>query len=245
MKLSVLKSISKSSFLVLIGALILSLNSCGLVSNVREQGDSKSWVVTGKEIKHLGSVNLDTQQNLHNNWVIKSDNEPINVNTLVIAPEEKCNHSEDGLLVKREIPNIKFNKNSSTLGLLKLGTQRCGYNGKLLPNSALKKTKNNQKSNKLSKEHTGANSKKNKAIFFALMSTLSFIIAFFMTATGSDILVGLFFVGAVVLLIVSFIQMTLEPEISAIQAVLTMLLNILNIILGLIDLVLWAFMGAY
>lgn len=66
-----------------------------------------------------------------------------------------------------------------------------------------------------------------------------------MTATGSDILVGLFFVGAVVLLIVSFIQMTLEPEISAIQAVLTVLLNILNIILGLIDLVLWAFMGAY
>lgn len=55
MKISMLKSINKSSFLVLIGTLILSLNSCGLVLNVREQGNSKSWVVAGKETGKRGS----------------------------------------------------------------------------------------------------------------------------------------------------------------------------------------------
>lgn len=245
MKISMLKSINKSSFLVLIGTLILSLNSCGLVLNVREQGNSKSWVVAGKEINIDGSrdssIQLISQRTCAINPVNKSS---LKVNTLETATELKRNHLEERYIVKHEKSAHKFIvKNYSTSGISKVGSQWNGYKGKLYPNFALKKTKENLKSNKLSKEHREANSKKNKALFYAFMSTLSFVLAFLMTATGSDILVGLFFVAAVVLFIVSFILMVMKPEINVLQAALTILLNILNVNLGLLDLLAWAYMG--
>ncbi len=246
MKISMLKSINKSSLLVLIGTLILSLNSCGLVLNVREQGNSKSWVVAGKESNRDGSTDSSIQLISQRTCAINPVNKSLKVNTLETATELKRNHLEERYLVKHEKSAHKFIvKNYSTSGISKVGSQWNGYKGNLYPNFALKKTKENLKSNKLSKEHTEANSKKNKALFYAFMSTLSFVLAFLMTATGSDILVGLFFVAAVVLFIVSFIQMGMKPEISALQAALIIFLNILNVILGLIDLVLWAFMDMY
>ncbi len=243
---SVLTLFKKSSWVILYGLLVFNLNSCGLVSNVREQGDSKSWIVAGKVGDRNGSIDSSAQFISQRVCAIKPVNEPINVNTRETASELKCNHSEDSYLVKHENLNSKFIiKNNSASGFLKLSSQRNNFKGKSYPISALTKTKYNLKSSKLSKENSVTNPKKNRAIFYALMSTLSLVIVFFMTETGSDILVGLFFVGAVILFIVSFIQMGMKPEICALQAVLTILLNILNIFLALIDLLLWAFMGVY
>ncbi len=244
MKLSILKSINKNSLLVLIGTLILSLNSCGLVLNVREQGNSKSWVVGGKGSHRDGSTYSSTQLISQRECSIKPVNKSVNVNSMETASELNRNHSEESYLVKHE--NSKSNfiiKNNSTSGFSKVGSQWNGYKGKLYPNFALKKTKDNLKSNKLSKKYSEANPKKNRAVFYALMSTLSFVVAFLMTATGSDILVGLFFVAAVVLLIVSLILMAMKPEINVLQAALTILVNILNVNLGLLDLLAWAYMG--
>jgi hypothetical protein len=244
MKLSMLKSISNSSFLVLIGALILSLNSCGLVSNIREQGDSKSWVVAGKESIRNGSIDSSTLLISPRAYAIKSVNKSVNVNTLEISSQIQRNHSEESYLEKHEKSTCKFIiKNNSTSGISKVGRQLHDNKGKLYPDFALKKTKDNLKSGKQSKEYSEANPKKNRAVFFALMSTLSFVLAFLMTVTGSDILVGIFFVAAVVLFIVSFILMVMKPNINVLQAALTILLNILNVNLGLIDLLAWGYMG--
>lgn len=260
MKLSMLKSITKSSFLVLIGALILGLNSCGLVSNIREQGNSKSWVVAGKETGKRGSSlqkeilqNPEKIQSIaanQNNNVDDVQMNKVSVNGISetesflnnpITPNQNCTSPKKSL--NSIASRLESFSKSNWVSSAKI------WNGKNNSGLIKKNSKFNEsqfyaekgivKKSKSENQKTGLGSlwDKDRGLFYGWMTIFSFLASiFFLLFLSSDLLlflvllVPIFFILACVFFILSIIHMKFKIG-SALQILLNIIVGSLTLLI--------------
>lgn len=208
----------------LLSIVVLGFHSCGMVTQVREQGNSKSWVVAGT--KSIGTSKKEIQLKVTSDSTVKK--------TISISPFE--NRFEPGntapfSVAFANLPLVKANvtlNNSNETTAIK-------------PQVVFNPIQNANELIKCNDTPTNAvKPQKNRSIFYGLLTTLSVLLMFVTFVLGLDSLFFIFMVAALVLTIISIIHTFIKPEPSLTELILTILLFVFNLITGLVLAYLWA-----
>jgi hypothetical protein len=236
--------------------ILLNLNSCGIRTNIREQGNAKSWGISGKKTVNLRTNNKDNERFENRTQTSPENQNIVQVNKTKpespLAGQQKENKQE--LLLKNDIgsngENSQLDKSKVTelfkqnrSEILKTKETSKKYNQFNLPKvSTAKKIKLLESS--FEKSATNKNApKKNRSVFYAAMTLLSLFLSFIALVSNIEILFWLFFLTTIVLLFTTIVNLFLKPEPSISDVILSILLTILSAITELLMLILLAYSG--
>ena len=227
MKNRLTNSLKRKYHYIVCGLLILGFNSCGMVSRVREQGDAKSWVVTASFVNpaltntKLFISNAESSQminEVHEFKVAKTEN-------------QTENKTISELLTESFLKSGSFNADFPKM-IIKRKVHRENE-------LSIKSTQqNNQESPKTEKRA------KNRSLLIA-GGTVLLVLLTMIIASESTFWYAILFTISTILCVLSIIHLFQKPKPSIGAAILSVLLNILNILGILLSLVIWAFSGGF
>jgi hypothetical protein len=231
---------------VIFGLLILGFHSCGMVSRVREQGESKSWVVSGptNAERSYSKRSVSDGEEVTSTYV----NPLITTSIALFSISESSQiESEVHVFKVAKTENQTENKTKSELlteSFLKSGSFNADFPKMIIKRKvhrenelSIKSTQqNNQESPKTEKRA------KNRSLLIA-GGTVLLVLLTMIIASEATIWYAILFSISTILCVLSIIHLFQKPKPSIGAAILSVLLNILNLLGILLSLVFWAFSG--
>ncbi len=243
MRISRKPTLKQNLWVIILGTFIFSLNSCGLVSNVREQGDSKSWMVVRKanneSISNVALSSIDSQNSFHDN--LKNKHSSLG-KVMELETKERFNLNNQNKKLESfgfqiHTKGIETNECSSELPLKVKLSNKNDLNQSSFRSSKIELSQKSimTKSVKYTKSNR---SRKNRSAYFGWFALLALVISMFVAESSAFFFI--FFIGAIALTILSLVHLFLKPEPKSGTIFLSVLLTILNVIVGLLALLAWA-----
>ncbi len=232
MKNRITNSLKRKLHYVVCGLLILGFNSCGMLSRVREQGNAKSWVVTGKANNKSKLNEFSTFSEVEKSLPTGNIAEP-QLSVKIFNKNRLCNSKF-----------LNQNSNGKEFSKFKdkklLNVSKCPNKLMSLPLNKLEDDsvcKSLESKNLQSKDSTKFSKK--RSLIFGLLATLTFIGGLILISSIISSIGVLLFIIAIVFMLLSVIFLFIKPVPDVFGVIFSVLLTLLNIILAFIAWLAW------